>query len=305
MSLVTIISVNYNQPQVTIEFLDSVSESITAHEIEMILVDNGSIEDEGVLFKEHYSDLKYIRSEQNLGFAGGNNLGILQATGDFILFVNNDTELTPYMIDMLIDEFESNPEIGLLSPLILYYHDKDLVQYAGFSEMNYLTARNKGIGNNEKDQNQYNASYETGFIHGAAMMCRRRDLEQVGLMEENYFLYYEELDWCEKFRKAGKKIWFTGRAKIYHKESISVGKESTLKSYFMHRNRMLFVRKNTGPFNTLIFSLYYILIASPRTIIKHYQNNRSDLIPWILRAIAWNLTHSKNSRILGYKTAMV
>src|SRR5690606_8499655 len=125
-------------------------------------------------------------------------------------------ELTPYMIDMLIDEFESNPEIGLLSPLILYYHDKDLVQYAGFSEMNYLTARNKGIGNNEKDQNQYNASYETGFIHGAAMMCRRRDLEQVGLMEENYFLYYEELDWCEKFRKAGKKIWFTGRAKIYH-----------------------------------------------------------------------------------------
>lgn len=303
MSLVTIISVNFNQPQVTLEFLDSISKLTSAHPIELILVDNGSSLDNGELFTLRYPGLKYIRSEKNLGFAGGNNLGILEANGEFILFVNNDTELTPDMIDILIDELNRNPEIGLISPLILYHDNKELVQYAGFTPMNYLTARNSSIGLRERDNNQYNISCETGFIHGAAMMCRKRDLELVGLMEENYFLYYEELDWCEKFRKAGKKIWFSGRAKIYHKESISVGKESPLKTYFMHRNRMLFVRKNTGSFNTLAFGLFYLLIVSPRTILKHFRNDRNDLIFSVMKAIIWNLTNSKNSKFLGYKTA--
>src|SRR5690606_30262845 len=145
MSLVSIISVNYNQPQVTVEFLDSVAESVSRHQIELILVDNGSFQDNGNSFKQHFPNLIYIRSESNLGFAGGNNLGISEASGDYILFLNNDTELTPYMIDMLIEEFENNSDIGLLSPLILYHDDKELIQYAGFSDMNYLTARNRSI----------------------------------------------------------------------------------------------------------------------------------------------------------------
>src|SRR5690606_7256217 len=114
-------------------------------------------------------------------------------------------------------------------------------------KMNYLTGRNKTIGQFDIDKGQYdNLSYEIGFCHGAAMMCRNKDLEKVGLMDENYFLYYEELDWCEKFKRNGKKIWFTGKAKVYHKESISVGKESILKTYFLIRNRILFIRKNTS-----------------------------------------------------------
>src|SRR5690606_34957104 len=224
----------------------------------------------------------YIRSEKNLGFAGGNNLGIQKAKGDFLLFLNNDTEITENLVDTLIQEFNQNPNIGILSPLIIYYEDKEKIQYAGFSPMNYLTGRNKGIGNYETDIDQYKYhSYETGYIHGAAMMCRKADMLNVGLMEENYFLYYEELDWCEKFKKAGKKIWFTGKAKIYHKESISVGKESSLKTYFLHRNRMLFIRKNTNLLNTVIFSIYFIGIACPKTIIKYFIIGKKNLIPWV------------------------
>src|SRR5690606_36923058 len=128
------------------------------------------------------------------------NLGVKKAKGDFLLFLNNDTELTTDLISTLIDEFHQNPRIGLLSPLIIYFDDKSKIQYAGYSDMNYLTARNRGIGSKEDNWNQYNSSYKTGFIHGAAMMCRREDLLNVGLMEENYFLYYEEIDWCEKFK---------------------------------------------------------------------------------------------------------
>lgn len=300
MSLTSIISVNYNQPQVTLDFLLSVSQNTERNSVEVILVDNGSYENFESAFKAVYPDLVYIRSEKNLGFAGGNNLGIRQASGEYLLFLNNDTELVEAFVETLIDEFHVHPEIGLLSPLILYFDDKTKIQYAGFSEMNYLTCRNKGIGNQETNLNQHDRSQETGFIHGAAMMCRRDDLKKVGLMEENYFLYYEEIDWCEKFKKAGKKIWFTGRTKIYHKESISVGRESSLKTYFMHRNRMLYVRRNTNIFNILMFTMYYVAVACPKTIFKYYLNGRKDLIPWVFKALLWNFTNRVDSKTLGY-----
>lgn len=300
MSLTSIISVNYNQPQVTLDFLRSVSQNTERNSVEVILVDNGSYENFERAFKAVYPDLVYIRSEKNLGFAGGNNLGIRQASGEYLLFLNNDTELVEGFVETLVREFHVHPEIGLLSPLILYFDDKTKIQYAGFSEMNYLTCRNKGIGNQETNFNQHDRSQETGFIHGAAMMCRRDDLKKVGLMEENYFLYYEEIDWCEKFKKAGKKIWFTGRTKIYHKESISVGKESSLKTYFMHRNRMLYIRRNTNIFNILMFTMYYVAVACPKTIIKYYLNGRKDLIPWVFKALLWNFTNRVDSKALGY-----
>lgn len=301
MLLTSIITVNYNQPQVTLEFLKSLLENTKDDNIELILIDNGSRVDSESTFKQLYPDLIYIRSEKNLGFAGGNNLGVKKAKGDFLLFLNNDTELTTDLISTLIDEFHQNPRIGLLSPLIIYFDDKSKIQYAGYSDMNYLTARNRGIGSKEDNWNQYNSSYKTGFIHGAAMMCRREDLLNVGLMEENYFLYYEEIDWCEKFKKAGKEIWFTGKTKIYHKESISVGKESSLKTYFMHRNRMLYIRKNTSLINTIIFSIFYIGIVCPKSILQYYLKGRKDLIPWVIKAITWNLTNPKDSKYLGYQ----
>jgi len=154
----------------------------------------------------------------------------------------------------------------------------------------------------KKNEGQYNkVSRKTAFCHGAAMMCRKADLQQVGLMEESYFLYYEELDWCEKFKRAGKEIWFTGKTSIFHKESISVGKESTIKTYFMTRNRMLFIRKNTGLINIISFSLYYIIIAVPKQILQYAREGRKDLMKWMFKGVLWNLTHKKNSADPGFK----
>lgn len=286
----------------TIEFLESVKLHTNSEDIELILVDNGSCENLEKNFRNHYPDLIYIRSEKNLGFAGGNNLGVLQATGEFLLFLNNDTELSEDLIPILIEEMTKNPEIGLISPLIMYYEEKNVIQYAGFSKMNYTTARNISIGKNEVDNKSYETSYETGYIHGAAMMCRRSDLEKAGLMDENYFLYYEELDWCEKFRKAGKKIWFTGRARIYHKESMSVGKDSATKTYFMHRNRMLFIRKNATLYRYTIFTLYFYFVVCPKSMLRYLLKGRKDLIPWVLKAMIWNLTNRRESSYLGFNT---
>ncbi len=301
MVLVSIVTVNFKENQVTADFLTSIYGKDSNIKTEVILVDNGSPTTQEEYFKNVYPELVYIQSEKNLGFAGGNNLGIQRASGKYILLLNNDTELTPNFISTLVSEMDNNPIIGLLSPLLLYFEDKRLIQYAGFSKMNYLTGRNKTFGKYEFDQGQYDhVSYETGFCHGAAMMCRKEDLAEVGLMEENYFLYYEEMDWCEKFRRNGKKIWFTGRAKIYHKESVSVGKGSSLKTYFLIRNRMLFIRKNTSYLNQMIFGLYFYTVACPVLLFKYIISGKRNQMKWIWKAMMWNLKHSSNSDYLGF-----
>lgn len=302
MKLTSIVTVNFNQPEVTLDLLKSIKKHADQESLEVIVVDNGSREDHGFRFKEEFPGLIYIRSEANLGFAGGNNLGVRASKGAYLLFLNNDTEITAHLIPVLKGELDSNPEIGMVSPLILYFDQPNIIQYAGFTEMNYLLCRNKGIGSMDDDQGQYDQiSVETGYCHGAAMMCRRSDLDRVGLMAEHFFLYYEELDWCEQFKKAGKKIWFTGKAKVYHKESISVGKESSIKTYFMTRNRMLFIRRNTGFLNALLFSIYYIFLASTRQVVLYLLKGRADLVKWVIKGLWWNLTNSKNSSKLGFK----
>lgn len=299
---VSIVTVNYNQPAITIDFLKSVEANTATNDIEVILVDNGCMEDYEKTFRAVCPRLIYIRSDENLGFAGGNNLGVKVATGEFILFLNNDTELTENVVDVLASELEHNPQIGLISPLILFFDDPAIIQYAGFTPMNYLTCRNKAVGYKEENLGQYaDSSKETGYCHGAAMMCRRKDIETVGLMKEQYFLYYEELDWCESFLRTGKKIWFTGRVSILHKESMSVGKESIIKTYFMTRNRMLFIRRNTGQLNTLFFSIYFVFVACTRQIISYLIQGRIDLVKYVFKGIYWNVRHGKDSCILGFK----
>ena len=301
MAKVSIITVNFNQPQATIEFLNSLTFHYPNYGLEVILVDNGSKDNCETTFKAHYSNLQFIRSEVNLGFAGGNNLGLKVARGEYFLLLNNDTEITEGSIEKLVEVMENNEEIGLLSPLLLYFDGQNLIQYAGFTPMNYVTARNSCIGQFEKFTNQYNFNKETGYCHGAAMMGRKADLLKAGLMEENYFLYYEELDWCEKFKKIGKKIWFTGETYIFHKESVSVGKESALKTYFTTRNRMLFVRKNTNLFNTLLFGIYYSLVVCPKLILNLVAKRRNDLVKWVLKGLIWNFKNSTESNHLGFK----
>lgn len=300
MPLTSIITVNFHQAGVTIALLESVARCYSASDVEVILVDNGAAHDQADLFRPYFENLQYIRSVQNLGFAGGNNLGIRQAKGDYILLLNNDTEIPAGCLETMQAELDANEKIGLLSPLLLYFDQKDLVQYAGFTPLNYITGRNENIGAFEHDYGQFNKSYATGFCHGAAVMCRRTDLDKAGLMDENYFLYYEELDWCEKFKRIGKEIWFTGKTSVYHKESVSVGKESPLKVYFMTRNRMLFIRKNTGFTTTILFALYYTFIACPKAIFSYLLKGQKKLARAVLKGLWWNFAHAKHSKHLGW-----
>ena len=301
MHKVSIITVNYNHSYVTEALLNSIFAKNTYTLIEIIVVDNGSMEDPTPAWKEKYPDVLFIRSEKNLGFAGGNNLGIKQATGDYFFLVNNDTEFTEQLIDKLVATLESNEKIGMVSPKIHYYDEPGVIQYAGFTNMNYYVARNKCIGQFEKDNGQYDdLSGETGFAHGAAMMIKREAVERAGMMAENFFLYYEEMDWCEQIKRAGYSIWINMQALIYHKESVSVGNKTALKEYFMNRNRILFIRRNVHDFKKLIFWLYFLFVVTPRNIVQYMEEKETGFIPVLFKAIRWNFTNSTNSSNLGY-----
>ncbi len=259
-------------------------------------MDNGSDVNPVPNWQKKFPEIQFIRSDINLGFAGGNNLGTKAAKGDYLFFVNNDTEFTTGLIGRLVWLLENNNIIGIVSPKIRYYDDKTMLQYAGYTPMNYLTARTRCIGFQEKDNGQYDdLTGPTGFGHGAAMMIPKRVIEKVGLMAENYFLYFEELDWFERIKKGGFQVWICPEALIYHKESMSVGKRSSIKEYFMNRNRLLFIRRNTNLFNIICFYLYFILLVTPRNILTYIRNREFNFIPLIFKSIYWNFTNDVNS----------
>ncbi|MES2111630.1 MAG: glycosyltransferase family 2 protein, partial [Bacteroidota bacterium] len=157
--LVSIISVNYNTDAVTVEMLRSL-QLITYPNFEVIVVDNASAVDARYIAQE-FPAITFILNPKNEGFAGGNNRGIEKAKGDIILLLNNDTEVEPGFLEPIIDLFNNDPAIGIVSPKIRYYQTKSIIQYAGGTAINPFTARGKFIGTGEIDAGQYDEPHQT------------------------------------------------------------------------------------------------------------------------------------------------
>ena len=296
---VSIITVNYNQPQVTIELLESLSKQDFT-DMEVIVVDNGSKENcEGEVLSR-FPEVKFIRSEENLGFAGGNNLGIRAAKGEYLFFVNNDTEIPDNTIQRLSNYMEETPQCGIVCPLICFHDNKEMLQYAGYTDINVFTGRNATIGEGSAWTLE-NRHVSTSFPHGAAMMIPKRIINEVGEMPENYFLYYEELDWAYQIKQAGYHVTVDHGSYILHKESISTGKASVLKTYFLTRNRILFMRRNVNWAGKLAFTTFFGLLSTPKNILHYITNADWGHARAFLAGITWNLTHSTKSLELGYK----
>ncbi len=301
MKLVSVITVNFNHGYVTEALLHSLQHHNDYPEIEIIVVDNGSDTNPVPGWQAKYPGVRFIRSEVNTGFAGGNNIGIRAAKGDYLFLINNDTEVTETLIRSLTEVMDRHPDVGIISPKIRYFDHPEILQYAGYTKVNYITGRNVCIGQFEQDEGQHDTrSGPTAYAHGAAMMVRRQALDKAGLMTENYFLYYEELDWSERIRRAGYEVYAHMQALIYHKESVSVGKKTALKEYFMNRNRILFVRRFASPGAFIVFCCYFAAVVVPRNIYNYIREGNTHFIPVLFKAIGWHLTHRPDSSDTGY-----
>ena len=297
--LVSIISINYNQAKVTCQLLASL-EKVTYPNVEIIIVDNASPSDDLSCIELGYPNVKLIRSSENLGFAGGNNLGILEAQGEYLLFLNNDTEVEADFLEPLVALFENDETAGIASPKIMYF-GTDLIQYAGSKGINPWTGRSITIGHLEKDEGLHNNSMKTELADGAAIMVPKKTLHNVGLMPELFFLYYEELDWVESIKRAGYSCHYVANSTIYHKESISVGKESVLKTYYMNRNRLLFIRRNTKGIAFLSSSLVFLLAALPKKALAYVLKGKWKHLKALASGLWWNLTNLNVQQHLLYK----
>jgi hypothetical protein len=295
--LVSIIAINYDHPEVTCQMLDSLRK-ISYPNIEIIVVDNASPNDDPSVITANYPEVRFIGLEKNLGFAGGNNLAIRQSKGKYILLLNNDTEVTPGFLEPLVDKFEANPGIGVISPKIRFHHSPEILQFTGITPINRFTGRSKGLGFGAKDEGQFEQDAESAYGHGAAMMVPRTIIEKVGLMADIYFLYYEELDWCHRIRQAGFKVYYVHNSLVYHKESISTGKMSPTKIYYMNRARLLYIRRNVRQPVLFLAILYQLLIAIPKNAFMYLVKGRPDLFKAYHQAVMWHLRNIRQPDII-------
>jgi len=175
--LISIITLNYNQPVVTCEFLES-TRKLNYSNYEILVCDMASDADPTTMINAgHYPKTKVLLSKKNLGFAGGNNWGIRQAKGDFIFIVNNDTEVTPDLLHSLLQPFFNDAAVGVTSPKIKFFYQPSIIQYAGFNPMNHFTGRTSTIGEREADTGQYDTPGITSGAHGCAMMVKKEVID--------------------------------------------------------------------------------------------------------------------------------
>ena len=294
--IISIITINYNGLKDTCELMETLPLDDTS--IEVIVVDNASQQDEASVIEQRYPQVKVIRSSENLGFAGGNNLGIEASCGKYLYFINNDTLLSLQgnavanpkhgmqpELRYLVERLESDRQIGMVCPKIRFTWGDNLIQFAGYTPLSRVTLRNNAIGFNESDYGQYDTAHPTPYGHGAAMMVRREAIDKAGMMPTCFFLYYEELDWSMMIRRAGYAIWYEPASTIYHKESQTTGQASPLRTYYITRNRLFFVQRNSPlPWRYLSY-LYLIFVAGLKAILKDLLTKRSDLARATLRGL--------------------
>lgn len=291
--VLSVITINYNGLKDTCELIESLPADDKS--LEVIVVDNASTQDETSEIERRFPHVTVIRSERNLGFAGGNNLGIKAAHGKYIFFLNNDTLLEVRgkrlevrdLILPLINRLESDKKIGMVCPKIRFTWGNNPIQYAGCTPLSPVTLRNQSIGFGEDDHGQYDTARPTPYAHGAAMMVKREVIEKAGMMPECYFLYYEELDWSEMIRRAGYEIWYEPACTVFHKESQTTGQASPLKTFYITRNRLIFAQRNIQGGSKYLTYAYLVSVVAIRDMVKYTFTGKTDLAVAVIKGI-WN-----------------
>lgn len=241
---VDIIILNYNGRDDTIECLESLREiDYQAHRI--TLIDNGSIDGTAEAVAELFPQVNLIRSEENLRFAGGNNLAFektLEEGFDYALMLNNDTVVESDFLTEMVETAESNPEIGLVGAKMYYYDHPNVIWFAG-GRANIFLARMRHIGIGETDRGQYEEPKEMDFLNGACLLVRCEVLKDIGLLDEDFFLYGEDFDLCLRAVKKGYKLYYQPRARIRHKVSRST--PHLKKLLYRYQSWIRLIRKHT------------------------------------------------------------
>jgi len=253
----SIIIVNWNTKNLLLQCLEAVDQTAGTVTTEIFVVDNRSADGSGTAVKERFPGVTLIENRVNLGFAKANNQALSLAKGDYLLLLNPDTRAEVGAIERLFYFMKAHPEAGAAGPQLLHPDGTKQNSIANFPSLatELLNKRflrwlfPKEFPGKEKD---YREPLEVDSVIGACMMVRREAMEQVGLLDENYFLFLEETDWCYRLKKAGWKIYHVPQAEVYHFQGKGVEMEKKRARIEYYRSRALFFKKNRGRLHWLI-----------------------------------------------------
>ena len=250
--LISVVILNWNGQQVVEKCLKSLHEQ-TYHPLELIVVDNASMDGSADLVKMKFPDVKLIINEKNLGFGGGNNVGILAAKGRYIMMLNNDTRLDPQCIEELKRSIEKDAHYGACASKILLEYEDDLIDAAGI----VICPDGLSIGRGRLEKgDRYDEEVEVFFASDCACLYRREMLEDIGLYDEDFFAYADETDMGWRAQLAGWKCIYNPKAVVYHFHSASSGTYSPFKAYLVERNR-IWVALKSFPIPLLVLGQFY------------------------------------------------
>jgi len=241
---VAIVVLNWNGRDDTLDCLASLSR-LDYPAYEVVVVDNCSCDDSAIIIHAAYPHVTLITTGDNLGYVGGNNVGLEHAKAigaDYALLLNNDTEVAPNFLSLLVETAEENPAVGIVGPMIYYFDHPDVIWSAG-GGIDWGQGNTWMMGLNEEDQGQFGKKPRpVDFVTGCALLVKMSLVEHVGLLDPRFFAYYEETEWCVRTARAGFKILHVPQAKIWHKISPAVREASPQVHYYMTRNRLLFLK---------------------------------------------------------------
>lgn len=291
MPLIITVILNTNRRKDTLECLASLQESTyTNHKI--ILLDNHSTDGSQQAIRESYPEVQIIELEENLGYAGNNNVGIaaaLEQGADWVFVLNEDTIVDPRCLANLIEVGESDPAIGIVGPMVYHHDEPDVIQSAGgMLGQKWETIH---LGKNEPDLGQYREPHTVEWISGCAILVRRAVIEQIGMLDPKFFYYWEETEWCLRTSEVGWRIVHVPQAQIWHKGVQRDYHPSPTVTYYSTRNRLLMLAKHHASLRVWLFAWFQIVRTLTSWSIKPKWYSKKDHRNAMWRGIVDFLRH--------------
>lgn len=293
---VSVIVLNWNGKENVQKCLNSLHR-VKNQSLEIIVVDNNSTDGSIDFIKKNFPKVVLVENRKNFGFAEGNNIGFEVARGDFVLILNNDTEVTNNFLNPLLKDFEDDPKIGCIQPQIrLIEGGKTLDGVGAFLTLTgflyhfgYLKSR---------DLKKYTEKRNIFSAKGACMLLRRKAIETVGLFDKDFFIFFEETDLCYRLWLAGYSVVYEPRSVIYHlgggDTTASNSYKQQQRTYLAFRNMLCSYLKNFGTRNLLMILPVFFLVQGG-LIFYYLITLRIDLIRVLLRGFYWNIVHLRDT----------
>lgn len=258
-SLLYIVVLNNNRRDDTLACLASLSQSDYKN-FRIILLDNDSTDGSVDAVQKGFPEVQVVPLQRNLGYAGNNNIGIRMAVeqdAEWILVLNDDTVVDPSCLSLLIHEAINDPAIGIAGPMVYHFDEPDVIQSAGGLLGKYWESIH--LGKDELDHGQFQSPHLVEWISGCAILVRREVIKQVGMLDPNYFLYWEETEWCIRAGRAGWKIVHVPQAKLWHKGVKRDYQPKPYVTYYLTRNRLYTLAKHKAPMIVWMYALAQII----------------------------------------------